>query len=328
MRHFAILIIYVLFNSNSIIAQQLITETFPSDPFWGYYKLTRTKALSCTSEYFVLNNDPIKYETIYKRSNDGLRDTIYSGGIFSSNTIYISYYPDGKIESYSKQVNNTDNGSWFYKYDEKGRIKEGRSPNQMATYYYTNTGIDSISYYNYERFVDKWFYAGCVLLEYKKQEEGYMIGNEYTYDNKGRLIKDITETAETYYTYTDSGYIKTLNQKYGPNFIIEYIFNKNGDIEKEIWWNEFGKSIDHALIHYYTYPSSTANEAIKILDKIYSISNEIIIESENCKNIMIYSISGILLKNIRANNPITRIPMDTGLYIVSTGNNSQKVFIR
>ena len=327
MKYLKFLIIGVLFNSNSIMSQQLVSDIVPFDPFYGFYRLKRTNAISATTEFFVLNNDPIISKATYKRSSDGLNDTICG----ENGSTYISYYPDGKMKSYKNKLNSSNkyNTEYYYKYDENDRIKEISTPNhQIATYYYTNTGVDSISYYQYERFVDKWFYAGCELLEYSQCNEGYMIGDRYTYDDKDRLIKDIGESYEIYYTYNDSGYIKTLNQKYGPNFIIEYVFNKNEDLEKEIWWNEFRKSIDHAFIHRYTYPTTTANKEIKVLDRIYSTSNEIIIESQSSKNIMIYSINGYLIKRLRITGNITKIPMNSGLYIVSTDNKKQKVIVK
>lgn len=320
----------------------------PLSTYYSYHfdgSVPRIRILADSIYYSEQNS--IDYEkegySVYKRTSDGLTDSIYTGYGISSLFIY-QYSPEGKLLLKKDGMFPLLKGTKFV-YDPQGRMIADTSfyDNQkiaVTTYTYkTDTVL-----IDYEDFEDVG-YSVKRQLSYQYTDSGYIektiqinrngevsqidtIKNEYIFDASNQLIRG----GDYQYTYLESGgYMQSYESKYYKS---KKYFNDKGYATKELIETYSNIIGDWTLFEWtaeYFYNPDNPNPIIPIevsVSQVYGVKEGVIAEVVNPAWAYIYSISGQLVKKVWIEAGKQCIPLAKGIYVVTIGKDSYKVAVR
>lgn len=256
---------------------------------------------------------------IYKRSADGLSDTIQiMSGSIPAPMVYL-YSKENRLETVKMDMNydgdfDNDGAKEEYSYNESGWLTS-------KTTFFGKSSSET-TYYDYSD------------LAYT--DSGYIWKNkEYILDSQSRLLR----SGNIRYTYIDQGYIQhdTIDRLEGNTIVkipreIEYLFEEHGYLAKETCfllsdkgeW-EFNYSIEAT----YTFSDNPQSNAPFFAEpqSVFGVEGGIVVTTQISHPVCIYSIGGQLIKRVYT-QPHESISMPKGIYIVTAGKESQKVVVR
>lgn len=232
-----------------------------------------------------------------------------------------------------------------YVYTDDGKLLSIESPYSKTICYYTNTGIDSLVVWSYSdrlqtflRYIkevatynkDGYKYT---VYRYDVEQNVYRLDCEllYVFDSQGRLEKVLNysdNSLQEERVYLDNKIV--IRQ--GDSLKNEYTYNENGDLIEDAYffWTVDGYWFRRSTICYdYTYSDITLNEQIDLSEnhRIYSFSNNIIIENAKCgERVRVYDILGHLCYSGILNSDRFIIGLrNNQLYVVQIGKHSVKL---
>lgn len=309
----------------------------PKDPFTGYNgsNIKRMTANKVISYVYDVENLVNTNTVNYKYSDNGLTVSDDSGN-------HYTFYSDGKIKSKKIPIHNMDES---YVYTDDGKLLSIESPYSKTICYYTNTGIDSLVVWSYSdrlqtflRYIkevatynkDGYKYT---VYRYDVEQNVYRLDCEllYVFDSQGRLEKVLNysdNSLQEERVYLDNKIV--IRQ--GDSLKNEYTYNENGDLIEDAYffWTVDGYWFRRSTICYdYTYSDITLNEQIDLSEnhRIYSFSNNIIIENAKCgERVRVYDILGHLCYSGILNSDRFIIGLrNNQLYVVQIGKHSVKL---
>lgn len=304
---------------------------------------------------------------IYKRSEDGLRDTLIGGWGLARNLEYV-YSPEGKLVEFSELMYDfieTEVGTvagteliarplQAYQYDAEGRIAVILLLDYGLSRFYDyvqNTIVDidddgelsSITQvvYNDSGYV-------CQTMSYVKTiisgKDTVILRHdttEYVFDSENRLIRyRYNQNRDIVYEYTDSGYIRYYYS--GPSQMLvpmkaEHIYDdESGLIQKRIHYSMVRDEweLSYATTYIYSYGSdalrttTTSNDSATSLNRAYGVSGAIVVELEHSARLEIYSVGGQLMHRERLAAGRSYIPLASGIYIAQIGEEVFKLIVK
>lgn len=202
----------------------------------------------------------------------------------------------------------------FYEYDEEGRRTKERH----------------IRYSDNEITHDTTFVFDFSTVNHT--DSGYIFNNvNYCFDEKNHLKKEIHDNRIITYSYynDESGYdmITTGN---GYKDKLEHFFNKHGLLTK-LTGSRLDLTSDHKSIleleYYFSPGNATSNSFVINIPEIYGTTGGLIINTKQPEWIMIYTLSGQLVKKEYINQN-QQIPLPKGIYIVKSTNKTFKVVVK
>lgn len=251
----------------------------------------------------------LQSSTVIKRSDDGLRDTFYHNGIINNLnhiTVY-EYDTDNRLKNVWDSHANNPSFHLFeeYEYDSLGRLTKESE--------WSIPGI--FKKYDYSTFV--------------KTDSGYFLNQiEYVFDFEGRLVR----AGEITYSYFEDGFVEIDPRSYNTMYYLSengYRLKRiayQGTLDQwpnaEIWETEYLYKADNPYN-----PSSIATIENR-LQKVYGTDGAVIIHSDVPETTRIFSVSGILIRNIQTIPGVQSIPLPKGFYFVLTGDKACKVTVR
>ena len=287
-------------------------------------------------------------KTIYKRSKDGLRDTVfdYSGVIRVREFIYS---PEGKlvtlnmlwpdIENKTEQVWITDYAT-NYEYDAEGRIAVITTVqgNDSGSKFYDYTANTIVTKTSGGTLIDSIFVvyndSGYVCHMTDSYYGDYTV--EYVFDSENRLLRSARyrpyfgDKSEVLFTYHDHGYWEYRGDLYKTEYIY---FEKESQLKKETAYEltykgwEVRNSYDY-VYHYGDDILDVDQLAIEKTAKIYGVTGGVAIESEAPVQVAIYAFGGQLIERRHFDSGSYQIPMLPGFYLVQAGKDVFKVKVR
>lgn len=289
--------------------------------------------------------------SVYKRSEDGLRDTIfgYSGAIRVTELVYS---PEGQLVTLNNLIPDPANitelvfitdSKTNYQYDAEGRIAvittvaNGNDEGSRFFDYTQNTIIaksknGQVTDSTYVLYTDSGYVCHV--------SDGSYWGNdtlEYVFDSENRLIRQVKYRpislyggkSETVLEYNDHGYW-AINDSSKAEYLY---FEKESQLKKVSIYEltihgwEVYQTTDYVL--YYGDTALDIDEpCIKKTAKIYGVAGAVVMELENPMQVTIYSISGQLIQRQYFDSGRFHIPMIPGFYIVQAGKDVFKLKVK
>ncbi|MDR0699940.1 MAG: T9SS type A sorting domain-containing protein [Tannerella sp.] len=298
--------------------------------------------------------------TIYKRSEDGLTDTIYINSGLAS--IDIRHYNENQRIVYSifdyppckiYECNYVDPGSLYekveYEYDTEDRVSKV-TVKEIESILDMEVRTVSVNTYDYSTL--------------KMTEKGYVYnGYEYELDSNNRVtyLKNLSTPDEyreldgkkyrvqdSYYTYFEGG-LSVLRREKTSDMIrgwadrwvkVDYYFNENGNgtfkntyysVDDGETWTIWEKTETR-----YAYVENVKSGDIPNTNgsvessgtKVHGISGAIVINTENNVQACIYDTTGKVVKKQSVNAGAVQISVPGGLYFVTVNNHSYKVIVK
>ena len=251
----------------------------------------------------------LQSSTVIKRSNDGLRDTLYTDGIIN-NLEHITVYEYDTDNRLINVRDSSDNVNSFYLSEEYEYDSFGRQTKESE---WSIPGI--FINYDYSTFV--------------QTDSGYFLNQmEYVFDSEDRLIR----AGEKTYSYFEDGFVEFDPQRSNTM----YYLSENGYRLKRIVYQGTLEQLAHAEIWETEYlykadnpnnPSSNTSIENR-LRKVYSTDGAVIVHSDIPETTRIFSVSGILVRTIQTVPGIQSIPLPKGFYFILTGDKAYKVMVR
>lgn len=292
-------------------------------------------------ERSYVTGDHRGWHAAYKRSADGLTDTINRGYAID---IY-RYSPDGKLllkKNGPPFVTNT-----VFVYDPQGRLMADTifSDNQKKTVTTYTYKPDTV-WIHAEDFTNPAHYSD-EQISYQHTDSGYIeqtirfrlkgetlqidtAENEYVFDASNRLIRG----GEYRYTHLDDGgYIQYYESRYYKE---TEQFNHKGYFVKgwtDSYVNMIGEwvtpSFESTAEYHYNPDNPNSNTAVDMLTpQVYGVQDGIIVASEKPAWMHVYTIHGRIVQKIRTMAGKQWMPFTKGVYIVTIGNESYKVAVK
>ena len=346
---------FLLTSGNALHAREY--APLPIHPLSVYYSYqdpnssgTRILAdsISYTEQSYLLEGLPAGggYAT-YKRSPDGLTDTIYTGYGLLNMWIY-EYSPNGKLLSMKEtyRPNSAEEGSYVkLVYDKQERLIADttffdRKKSGFTTYTYLQDTV-LIHYTSIEYPGDFWkkqityHYTDSGYIQKEIRESVNSNGTvsidtterEYVFDASNRLIR---ANNNIHYTYSeDGGYMENHETiSYRQN---RYYNNKGYYIKQDSYRKENGEwvlSVTYSVEYHYNPGNPNHNVLVESQHlQAYGIEGTIRIQAGQPEWVSVYSIAGQLVhRQYVPENATFYLPK--GLYIVTAGKESQKVMVR
>ena len=325
-------------------------------PFTGEFTAERFKGDSIVVEEFDgAGNSEGKSTLVYKHSEDGLRDTIYTHSGLMRTQVYI-HSKEGRLLSIVNLVPNrtvidqlafrAEGVQINYDYGADGRIRSIstlQNPGEVLvdrkTFDHANNQIVLRNEKSGKETINKILYTDSGYLEivpshYPLMDYDTMV---YVFDKENRLIRltspslDMTTgriNVTQHYIYTDSGYISITDSVKEV-----HVFSKDGSKEEVLEYS-YAKGDwqlrhrEERLIYVGSHHDSGTVPMALNNTKVYSGEKEIVIETLQVAKVEIWSFSGRLIARQRIAAGISRIPLSRGLYIISVNGQGYKVIIQ
>jgi hypothetical protein len=296
--------------------------------------------------------------TVYKRSEDGLTDTIYINSGLAR--IDIRHYNEKQRVVYSI-IDYPPCKVFECIYSI---IRPGEFYEKVEHEYDTEDRVSKVTEKEIESVSDKEIRTVSVnTYDYstlKKTEKGYIYnGYEYELDacNRVTYLKNLSSPDEykelngkeyrvqdSYYTYFEDG-LSVLRWEKTSDMIrgwpdrwvkVDYFYSENGGLQNTYYsvddgetWTVWEKSefryayVDKAKSNDNSNESKTSPGA-----KVYGITGAIVVSTENNAQACIYNTTGKVIKKQLVSEGTTRIGVSGGLYFVTVNNHSYKVIVK
>lgn len=225
---------YKEFDENGLLKYESVYEYGQLDEKYEY-----------NSEGLMIHKESTSYNYVIDYAYDE------DGNLLSQTNT--EYYENGNIKWTLKYTYNSDGDEILKeKTDESGNttvVSEmiiEREGNSARTYTYSENR--ELRYYGEREYDD----AGHILsdISYRASDDSFLCSYEYTYDDKGRLIDEKSETTGNYeslYEYADDGYMNKetriyyraySSEPYGDSsymaeFRTTYFYNADGDVTRQ-----------------------------------------------------------------------------------------------
>ena len=335
MKNACLIVVFILSFASLGHAQFSKVKYNLETPFTGLFTAERLKCDSIKSK--TEGRSPNSSLTVYKRSKDGLRDTVFSHSGASRIDEYV-YSPEGRLvesrELYPARSNATGT---VYQYDEEGRIAAIVYNNGGSTIYdYSQNTIINRNNKDGTYKMTKVVYNDsgylCQTTEYQTVN---LSGKdttilkydtiEYVFDSENRLIR----RSGTVFEYNDNGYC-SYNYWNKEEFIFENEFEPKKIIYYQLIGNEWKVYGTTNFSYYYDNKMTNANgiPVLINLSKVYGAAGLVVVELEQPAQINIYSINGQLMKRQRLESGRSYVPMVPGIYIAQINNDVFKLNVK
>lgn len=285
--------------------------------------------------------------SVYKRSKDGLRDTVFNYSGAESVMEYV-YSPEGKLVTMNflePDLTNLTKIVWItgyginYQYDAEGRIAVIKYNSGGSTIYdYTENTIVFEGKDGEPADTAHVVYTDNGYIFQTKKD--FYLGEEkveYVFDSENRLLKRIhwplydgDDKTEFIYEYTDHGYCIYSGDSYKEERIY---FEKESRLKKYISYKKtiHGWEIDRTSDYVYYYGDMILDvdePAVEKTAKIYGVTGGVVMELEAPTQVAIYALSGQLVRRQYFDSGSYQLPMVPGFYIVQAGKDIFKLKVR
>lgn len=325
-------------------------SNIPSTPFTGFFSEQRSTANKITRKFYDGRGSLYFQEDIvYKRSKDGLIDTLVHG---NNSTEIRVYNLENQLEHYESFFNFSPEKvevSEYYTYNSDGSIKQIDAILSTTTYYNTSASSSLIMASKFNDYLNKKAPYSKDIIEYRPY--GYDC-TSFEYDFEKEDYKDTPQTKKYYFTgrrllkveaesilgnyisdqyeYDANGYTHTCyERKDAPYYKYKYTFNTKGDIVETIYykWGRIDEmwAIEAIYKYDYAYPSTTGTELICKENKVYYSDGSIVAITDAPTPLYIFNMQGRLIRKVNLVLGENRLPLNKGLYIVKYGDVAQKI---